>query len=180
LLSQWEERQRAYYSDRKNWMNRFRPATENAHYWWYSLFVEIRSGKLEAFSKYTYVNSDTDNNTLNHNVLAVTVDGRTTSVVLAPLPNSGEPLAGDRRNVPFGGTTETGGIQKEEGMIVNEDVLRTIAAARGGSVQIELKGNQFRKFNLNESVQEGIAQTIDLYNAIKVLESAKIEVQKKY
>jgi len=174
LLTQWEKSQKAYYADPKNWMS---DGISRSHYWWHSLFVEIQSGSLEAYSRYTYVSGKFTNLALNHNKLDVTVNGRTFSVVLAPMPTSSSPRG--TSNAPFAGTA-SGGEQKEEGVIANTDVLRVIADARGGRVQIGLRGNKTSLFTLDSSVQEGIAQTMELYDAIKVLEAAGIAIQKRY
>jgi TolB-like protein len=175
LLTQYEEKQRNYYQDKKNWTGFVNSFGDWRNYWWHSLFVEIKSGRLEAFSRYTYVNGRDSNNTLNHDVLAVNAGGGTISTVLAPVPRPGQPGGPGAFSA---GTS--GGVQREEGAIANEEVLRAIAGARGRRVQVELKGNQSKKFDLNASVLEGIAQTMELYNAIQVLEAAGVEIQKKY
>jgi hypothetical protein len=178
LLSQYEENQRKYFADQKNW------SASWDGYQWHSLFAEIKSGRLEAFSRYTYANPTNGRTThaLAHNALAVTANGRVTTAVLAPVPATGSSSSKEGAGGAFSGgeSVAPGAVQREEGAIVSEDVPRAIAAARGGRVKVELKGNRGLQFDLNESVKEGIAQTVELYDAIRVLEAAGVEIQKRY
>jgi hypothetical protein len=177
MLTKYEEGQKKYYSDQKNW-------SPYRGYWWHSLFAEIRPGGLAAFSRYTYVlgtGYSSDSYALSHTVLAVDAAGKALSVPLAPVREP-SPTADDRTGSPFSGSagTGSGAMEREDGAIPNEDVLRAIAAARGKSVKVELKGIRSMKYELDQSVQEGIAQTIELYDAIRVLNKAGVEIQERY
>jgi hypothetical protein len=178
MLSKYEEDRRKHYAVQGvNW-------SPYSGYWWHSLFAEIRPGGLAAFSRYTYVlgtGYGNDNYALSHTTLAVDAAGKALSVPLAPVREP-SPTADDRAGSPFSGSAGagSGAVEREDGAIHNEDVLRAIAAARGKSVKVTLKGIRSREYVLDQSVQEGIAQTIELYDAIRVLKKAGVEIQERY
>ena len=125
---------------------------------YYLIFAEIKENKINAFSRYSYKNRGVARG-LNHDSLSITVDGKTikTSVVSKTKNN-----------------TETAKINDDE-------ILRAIAANAGKSILVRISGHGgFQEYVLSQSVQAAIAQTIELYDAINVLNRAGVEIQESY
>jgi hypothetical protein len=167
---------------------------------WYSLFVHIDNNRLKACSRWTYKKTpktpaikkpnwpwetpDKGDNQLaiNHNVLSVTVDGETITVPLAlkikhTVDIDRTILTGNNNNTsqPSGFGLQVNTVEEGSNEDDFEYLLRAIAKSRrrGGLIKGFIRGAERQKeIVLNESIQEGITQTLNLYDAICVFREA--------
>jgi flagellar biosynthesis GTPase FlhF len=98
---------------------------------------------------------------LNHSKIEITVDGKTTTTLLQLKPAKG--------------LLRTVGL--EEPRITDFDILRVIAANPGKQIRIQLKGDATISFQLHESIQIAVAQTMDMYDAVNYLVRAGVGIR---
>jgi hypothetical protein len=137
-------------------------------YGWYTIRAEIKEGKLVALSRWYYGRGEqyNDNMRLNSRELRVTVGANTAALVMTMKYVVGPGF----RNYD----------NLEEGIMSGDDILRAIAESNGRPIQVELRGDRATSFQLAESVRMGITQTVELYDAVNILNRAKIKIEKSY
>ena len=132
--------------------------------YWHSLSVKIdHANGLTARSMYVFKNK-TDK--LSHTILSVTIDKETRTTVLN-LKTS---------------LLKTLGTTSEEAEIPNLDILRFIANNPRKKIHVRLENTsgQYKEYILDTIVQQAIAQTLELYNAISILTQYGEEIQQHY
>jgi hypothetical protein len=189
LFWQYEDSQKKFYENFQD------------PYGYYSIFASFSSDKLEIQSKWIYrptwaieiekkkgktkiiqaqtMPAERENEAerkrvkdlrLNHNALVVSINQKMATVMLSPTKKS-------RAKTPAAPRWAI----VEKCVIEDDGILQMIAANREQRIPVEVRGfDGLQKFDLNRITQEGIVQTIELYNAMRHLKKAGIEFQEKY
>jgi len=131
----------------------------NKQDYWHSLVIKIDNGKLIAHSMYVFKKAK---DKLNHTNLSVSAGQNTISTTLTPKTSFSNIV----------------GITTEDAEISNHEILQFIANNPNRQIQITIKSQSgtYKNYTLNPIIQTAIAQTLELFEAMSVMEQYGEEI----
>ena len=145
-------------------------------YGYYSLFPEIKDGKLVAYSRWNYkmtnpgatTKTNTDSSfEINHN--KIMINSSVYSVVQL------------KKSKVENVWSLADGLITEEGTLSEpERILYAIDANRYRSIRAAISGVNIKDISLARENIDAIAETVELYNALTLLQRAGVKIQGKY
>ncbi|MCL1893837.1 MAG: PASTA domain-containing protein [Holophagaceae bacterium] len=153
-LPEFEKKQRESYHNNDN------------PFEYFSLFAEIKDGKLVAYSRWNHKKM-TD---VNHNSITITTNNNNVNATV-------QTQASKVDNV----WSLANGLVTEEGLISGpERILRAISVSRYGNVRASIRGSRSVNVTLLRENVDAITETLELYDALNLLTRAGVRIQQKY